>query len=122
MIKRIQKHLISQRHAFRGIWFMVTNEQNFVIELIAASFVVFFGILLRISTLEWFMVGACISSVLTAEAFNTAIEATCDAITRDHHPDIGYAKDVGAAAVLILAIFSVIVGLLIFVPKLGIVL
>ena len=59
-----------------------------------------------------------IALVLTLELTNTAIEAIVDSFTEEQHPRAKYAKDISAAAVLILAIAAVIVGLVIFLPYL----
>lgn len=52
-----------------------------------------------------------------AEGFNTAIEKLADRVTREQDPLIGAAKDVAAGAVLLMAVASVVVGLIIFLPK-----
>ena len=59
-----------------------------------------------------------ISVVMSAELFNTALEATLDRVSREEHPLAKVGKDVAAGAVLICAIGAVIVGLLILGPKL----
>ena len=56
--------------------------------------------------------------VWTAEIFNTAIEKTMDFISREKHPQIKLVKDLAAAAVLITAVSAIIVGAIIFIPKL----
>ena len=56
--------------------------------------------------------------VWMAELFNTAIEKTMDFISKEAHPQIKLVKDLAAAAVLIAAIAAVLVGALIFIPKL----
>jgi len=59
----------------------------------------------------------CIGAVLAAEGVNSAIEALCDKVSPEYDEAIKHTKDLAAGAVLILAVMSVIVGLLIFVPK-----
>jgi len=56
--------------------------------------------------------------VLAAEGFNTAVEAVVDLVTREHHPLARIAKDVAAGTVLLCAITSVVVGVLLFGPRL----
>ena len=75
------------------------------------------GGLLGLSTFEWIAVILCIGAVLAAEGVNSAIEALCDKVSPEYDEAIKHTKDLAAGAVLILAVMSVIVGLLIFVPK-----
>ena len=66
---------------------------------------------------EWIAVILCIGAVLAAEGVNSAIEALCDKVSPEYDEAIKHTKDLAAGAVLILAVMSIIVGLLIFVPK-----
>jgi diacylglycerol kinase len=118
MIKKIQKHIASQENAWRGLRDMVMTQQNFNIELFAAVLVIAAGIIFGISPTEWALVIICITSVLAAESINTSIEKACDAITLEYNEYIRAAKDMGATAVLIIAAGSVIIGGMIFLPKL----
>jgi diacylglycerol kinase len=61
---------------------------------------------------------AAIALVLCAEALNTALERTVDLIKPDRHPAARDAKDLAAAGVLIASAGSLIVGLILFVPRL----
>lgn len=76
------------------------------------------GFWLKLSNSEWCILILTIASVLIAEGFNTAVELLADSITEKEHHLIGKAKDVAAGAVLIAAFASIIIGLLLFVPKL----
>ncbi|MNL84063.1 Undecaprenol kinase [compost metagenome] len=58
-----------------------------------------------------------IALVWAAEAFNTAIEKLADLVSADYHPVIKGVKDTAAAGVLLLAISAVIVGGIVFIPK-----
>ena len=53
-----------------------------------------------------------------AELFNTAVEKICDLIEPNHNLVIKASKDMAAAGVLLAALFSVVVGLVIFLPPL----
>ena len=64
----------------------------------------------------WF-VFCCLVLVISLELVNTAIEAVVDLCTQEYHPLAKIAKDTAAGAVLISAIASVVIGLIIFVPK-----
>ena len=76
------------------------------------------SVLLQLSTDDWRWIILAIAIVWVAEAFNTAIERLCDAVTVERDENIGYAKDVAAGGVLMAAIAAALIGLTIFAPKL----
>ena len=82
-----------------------------------AVLVVLMGLYFRISVYEWMVCVLCIGLVFSSEMFNTAIETIVDLISPNVHPLAGKTKDIAAGAVLITAICSVIIGILIFLPK-----
>ena len=106
------------KYAWQGIAYLFRNETHARIHLVAALLVLITGCMLHISPLEWCCIIICIGGVFMAEAFNTAVEKVADKVTRRHDPLIGIAKDVAAGAVLLFVIASVAVGLIIFLPKL----
>ena len=112
------KRRLSFKYAINGIVYTLSTQQNILIHLIATLAVVIASFIFRLSNIEWAVIVLTVSSVWIAELFNTAFEKTVDLITNDHHPLAKIAKDVAAGAVLISAICSIIVGLLIFLPKL----
>jgi diacylglycerol kinase len=63
------------------------------------------------------VIGFCIAFVISMEMLNTAIEKLCDVVHKELHPDIKRVKDIAAGAVLVSAIFSLMTGLIIFLPK-----
>ena len=75
------------------------------------------GIFLKISTTEWLFIISCSALVLSIELINTAMEFLCDMVSKEIHPSIKIIKDLGAAAVLLIAAGSVIIGIMIFLPK-----
>ena len=76
------------------------------------------SIYFRLSAEEWRWIILAIALVWLAEAFNTAVERLGDAITTEPNEFLKYAKDVSAAAVLVAAVTSTLIGLTIFVPRL----
>lgn len=114
----IRKRMESFGYAMQGLRTIFRTQANFRIHVVAAGAALALSAFLRISRGEWLAVVLCIGFVLLAEAFNTALEFCCDAITQEHHPLIGKAKDVGAAAVLIAALCAVLVAGVLFVPRL----
>ena len=112
----IKTMIASFGFAIVGIQKLVT-ERNFRIHGIAGVLAIVAGFYLSISLIEWCIVVIVIGLVLTAEAFNSAIEEVCNRITLDEDPSIKRIKDISAAAVLLLAIAAAIVGTFIFLPK-----
>lgn len=71
-----------------------------------------------ISFSEWIALLVCFSLVLCLEMTNSAIEQLCNFIHEDFHPSIGKIKDISAGAVFLASMLSMIIGLIIFIPKL----
>jgi diacylglycerol kinase len=72
----------------------------------------------HISELEWLAIILVSGLVLTAEVLNTALEELCDMLRDTHDPHVGKIKDLAAGAVLLASATALIVGLIIFLPKL----
>lgn len=112
------KNLIdSFKYAFEGIATAIKKERNLKIHIVVMFLVIIFGIILKISILEWFVCLLLFGGVISLEMVNTAIETTVDLITMEKNQKAKFAKDVSAGAVLVMAIVSVIIGLIIFMPK-----
>ena len=107
----------SFKYAFVGIWIILKSQHNAWVHAVATIIVFVVGFLLKISTNEWCLIVLAIVAVWTVEALNTAFEFLADATNPDFHPLIKKSKDVAACAVLIAAIGSIIIGVLIFLPK-----
>ena len=76
------------------------------------------GLWLELSRGEWSVLVITIGFVLSAEAFNTALEELCNMVRPETHAQVKIIKDVAAAAVLVSAISAVIIGIYLFGPKL----
>jgi diacylglycerol kinase (ATP) len=105
-------------HAFRGWWFVIRTQRNAWIHATITTLVVILAAWLRLPARDLAVLVLTIALVWSAEFFNTAIEAVVDLASPVHHPLAKVGKDVGAAAVLIAASASVIIGLLILGPPL----
>ena len=105
-------------YAWKGLKALFRYEHNARIHLVAAVAAIAMGIWLKISAVEWCLIAIVIASVISAEALNSAVEALADRISTEKHPLLGRAKDLGAAAVTLLALMAIIVGCIIFIPKL----
>ncbi|MBS7565982.1 diacylglycerol kinase family protein [Mucilaginibacter sp. Bleaf8] len=105
-------------YAFKGLRYATETQLNFRVHLVAMLTAVFMGYTLHISYYEWLWIGLCITLVLVVELINTAIETLTDLVSPTYHVKAGIVKDVSAGAVLLTAIFALITGLVIFLPKL----
>jgi len=110
-------HRISFKHAFDGFVHAVRTQPNFRFHLLATFVVILLGIYFSISSTEWLILVFTINSVLVAEMVNTSIESMVDLITLERRADAKIAKDVASAMVLISATLSVVVALIVFLPK-----
>jgi diacylglycerol kinase (ATP) len=111
--------LRSVRCALHGIRIMIASQHNAWIHAAATVLVIVAGLFVRLSTPEWCWIVLAISSVWTAEALNTAFEFLTDVASPAFHPVAGQAKDVAAGAVLLTAAGAVMIGALVFWPKLA---
>jgi diacylglycerol kinase (ATP) len=105
-------------YALNGIWHASVTQLNFRVHLVAALLTLYAGYILDISTSEWLWIILCIAMVLIAELFNTALEFLTDLVSPEYNKKAGLVKDMSAGAVLITAICALVIGLIIFVPKL----
>lgn len=103
--------------ALRGIRTMLASQHNAWIHAAATVIVAGAGLALRLSWAEWCWIVLAIVAVWTAEALNTAFEFLTDVASPNFHPIAGKAKDVAAGAVLLAAIGAVIIGAMVFGPK-----
>jgi diacylglycerol kinase len=108
------KLLRSFGYAFKGLLTALSEQQNLKIHAAATVIVVLLGFYYAISAIEWCILLIMIALVIAAELINTAIENLTDLVTKEQNPLAGKVKDIAAAAVLVLSIVSVIVGILIF--------
>jgi diacylglycerol kinase len=114
----IGSRIKSFKYAFEGIFLLLKTQHNAWIHFISTIAVVLTGLLFKLSTTEWCLIILSIIIVWMSEALNTACEFLADVTSPEFHPLIKKSKDVAAGAVLITAIGAVVIGLLIFLPKL----
>ncbi len=112
------KFLVSVGHAMDGVSYAFSHERNVKIEVLFGIFVSVMGFVLHISVFEWLVILLTIAMVIVLEFINTAIERCVDLVTVEYRKLAKSAKDVAAGAVLIMSMFSVIIGIVIFLPKL----
>jgi diacylglycerol kinase len=113
----IRKRANSFVYAFRGIVTLVRTQPNAVIHLFATIAAITLGWYFKLSSGEWIAITLSIALVWIVEAINTAIEFLTNLVSPEYNPLAGKTKDVAAAAVLIAALFAIIVGCIVFLPK-----
>jgi len=107
----------SFKFAFSGLLHTFSTQINFQIQLFIGFLSLLGALYFQFSRFEWLILIITIALVLTAEILNTVVEVVVDlAVKEKMLPDAKIAKDVSAAAVLLLSIFATIVGLLLFIP------
>ncbi|KKQ37014.1 MAG: Undecaprenol kinase [Candidatus Woesebacteria bacterium GW2011_GWA1_37_7] len=104
-------------YAFSGIKTAYKNEPNLSIHTVLAISALTLGLILNITAIEWLILAFTIFYVITLELLNTVIESVVNLVSPDIQPQAKIAKDVSAACVLLAAITAVIVGLVIFLPR-----
>ncbi len=107
--------------AFEGVSYLIRTQRNARIELTVGLVVLIVAVWVRVTAVEWAVLALTTAIVLALEALNTALELAVTLASPERHPLAKAAKDVSAAMVLIAAIGSVLVGVAIFRPYLGLV-
>ncbi len=102
------------RDAFRGMKQGIRGQSSFFVHFFVAAAVVMTAAILGMELTEWCLLLLCITIVLTAEMFNSALESLAKAVTHRRDPHVGRALNIGSAAVLIAAIGASVVGTIIF--------
>ena len=117
MKNSFKQRVNSFKYAFNGIILLFQTQIHGRFHAFFGLFVIVAGFFFNISITEWCIVILSISMVIAAEAINTAIESLTDLVSPDYHLLAGQAKDLAAGAVLICAIGTVVIGFIIFLPK-----
>ena len=107
----------SVKNCLDGISYVTKNEKNFKREIVLGIIALILSYILKIDKIEFIIVLTMICLVLTAEIINTAIERTVDLVTKEYHELARIAKDVSAGSVLVTSIVALIIGIIIFIPK-----
>lgn len=113
----IRNFLDGFRNAFAGLAHAFGSEQNLRIHGFIACCVIAAGWFFALAATEWIAVSLCIGLVISAECMNTALERLADRVSLERHPLIKQAKDCSAAAVLVIAMTTAVIGCIVFIPK-----
>lgn len=109
---------VSFRFALRGILLALKSQRNFRADLIIATGVIIAAVLLKLSNIEIAILALTIGFMLFAELINTVIEFVVDAYFGNKYSILAkMAKDISAGAVFIGAVTSITVGILLFMPR-----
>jgi undecaprenol kinase len=115
--KRKYKYTDTFKFALSGIRVSFIKEKNLKFHFIFGLFVIVLGVIFNLTPTEWMFVLIAVLGMMVVEMINTSIERVVDLVTEQYHPLAKQAKDIAAGAVLIYAILSVLIGIIIFFPK-----
>jgi len=117
-LNELDRFKFSFRNALIGIKTAYKSQRNLRVHIIIGFLVIVFGVFLKVSMFEWLILLLTILVVLITEIYNTSLEFTVDLFSTEYSKQAKEAKDISAAGVLITAIFAIIIGIIIFLPKL----
>ncbi|MBP9803019.1 MAG: diacylglycerol kinase family protein [Candidatus Pacebacteria bacterium] len=109
----------SSTHALRGLSIVMKTTHNFWGHLFFGILAIYLGFVLNISNFEWIALVFAIFIVLITETLNTAFEVDIDLTSPEYHPYARDTKDIAAGAVLLSVILALVVGMIIFLPKIS---
>ena len=107
------------KNSLEGISSYAKDGKSFIIYVFCSLIEIIAGFAFNVNGLEWILIISMLGIILAIELLNTAIEATCDAITKEFNPYIKVAKDCVSAATFVIFIVTVILNIIIFLPKIA---
>ena len=113
----IRDRIKSFLYAKDGLGYFLKTQHNGWIQLTAAMVVISAGFVFQVNGYEWCLLIFAIALVIVSELFNTTIECLVDLVSPQYQEKARVIKDIAAGAVLFSVIISVIIGLIIFLPK-----
>ena len=103
--------------AFKGAYHLIKNEASIKVQFAIGIVMTIAGFYFQLSTFEWIIQILVITLIMAIEGINTAIEEIADFMHPEFHKKIGLIKDISAGAVFIFAVGAIIIGLIIYLPK-----
>lgn len=103
--------------AFRGAILLIKTEASIKIQVFIGVLMTVIGFFVGLNPTEWILQTLTIGLIISIESINTVIEEIADFIHPEYHPKIGLIKDLAAGAVFIFAVIAIIVGCIIYFPK-----
>ena len=113
----VKNRIKSIGFAFKGALHLIKNEASIQVQLVIGIILTIVGFYFELSTTEWIIQVLVIGLIIAIEGINSAIEEVADFIHPDYHKKIGLIKDISAGAVFIFATTAVIIGFIIYLPK-----
>ena len=105
------------KNSLSGIKYYASDGKSILLYLLGCLIEILMGFVYNINGLEWILIIVILGFILSIELINTAIEATCDAITKEYNPLIKIAKDCASGATFVMFIVAIILNIIIFLPK-----
>lgn len=105
------------KNSLNGFKWYAKEGKSIIFYLFGMIFEIIMGFVYNINGLEWILIICILGFILAVELINTAIENTCDAITKEYSDFIKIAKDCGSAATFVLFTVAIILNVIIFLPK-----
>ena len=103
--------------ALKGALYLLKTEASIQVQFALTILITALGFYFNISRMEWMFQLLAVGIVMGIEGLNTAIEAMSDFIHPENHNKIGLIKDIAAGAVFIASIFALMIGLIIYIPR-----
>ena len=116
--QEIKQKTIGLKYAINGLVFAFKNEINMRVHVLFTVSVIIFGFVFHVSLTEWVLLFLTFGLVLSSEVFNTAVEMLLDYLAPEWHPKVGIIKDLTAGGVLVASGIALVIGSIIFIPKL----
>ena len=104
--------------ASEGLLEMVSNHNNFRLQIVVGLFAMAAGLFFQLNISEWTALILVSGLVLVTEMANSSIEAMVDLITKERKQEAKKAKDIAAGMVLLASGLAIIIGILVFGPRL----
>ena len=105
------------KNSLNGVRWYAKDGKSILLYIFGVMLEIMMGFVYRINGLEWILIIFMLGFILAIELINTAIEAACDAITKEYNPFIKIAKDCGSGATFIIFIVAILLNVIIFLPK-----
>lgn len=112
--KLIQKFKV----AFEGLWEGLSTDFSIQLQVLFSLIALVIAFLFHFNEIEWAIWLICIGFVVTLEYLNSAFEQMLDRFDPSYHHLTKRAKDLGAAAVLVSALISLVIGIIFMVKHL----
>ena len=105
------------KNSINGIVCYAKDGKSILLYILGVILEVIMGFVYNINGLEWILIIFMLGFILAIELINTAIEAACDAISKEYNSLIKIAKDCGSGATFVIFVVAVLLNIIIFVPK-----